>query len=656
MFFKRSFRYALSGLTALRVVNDINELGYSYTLGYCQGLVTSYCLSRLKMKIGSFNTWITALKATPNFGKHFKAIEIKKGTQSNLTENERAILEKLPTNPRYFLDEVALFQNTRISSHQPFLVNRSSHQGEVLEGLRSVDEEYAEGMVEIFRDAVIKTPAEAQQYLESIAAILREDPAALEMDYVVVLTNSKHTITCSPNLFHNHWEFFDPAQMEVIELNSSEVSAEIHQAFLIEEAPISMVDIIKAFLSGLLCEKYSAYSIKIISLSSNLNLPAVTLKLQQFKEQQVITPEIAYRRTRYGTTLAHIAARNGITDIVEKLSQFGNSLNLAMQGEWRPLHEACDAGYFNIVNIFIKNGIDPREILSDGVSPLMLAARNGNPETIQLLIEEYKKTQPSFINAQNNFNATALIYAANNGNLAAVYLLLSNGASPFIGNKNNITPLMAAAISGFAEIADIIAQKMVIVGKEISLTEADIEGYSAADMAAMYGHDEVIRTLAKYQKFSQESGQKLLHLAIANGYPRVIKALYEAQVPIHLNSEDESTKIVFNLAHLAVHHKNIYVIRCLAELGFNFTQETPQSNGSAITWAIQNEEWDLVAYMLMSTSENLSERDNRLLSLNQALILKAYQTEKGFAPMEKQSNILANLLEQTEEKKSDWRP
>jgi ankyrin repeat protein len=121
---------------------------------------------------------------------------------------------------------------------------------------------------------------------------------------------------------------------------------------------------------------------------------------------------------------------------------------------------------------------DPR-----GATPLMHAAAFGNLETLRTLIDAGVD-----VNASNDSNATALLWAARNPDKAR--LLIERGANPNAQSKQGRTPLMIASMHGGGSA--IVA---LLLSKGADVNVRDRFGVSALNLAAWAGHVDIMRLL-----------------------------------------------------------------------------------------------------------------------------------------------------------------
>ncbi|KAK4246018.1 ankyrin repeat-containing domain protein [Corynascus novoguineensis] len=108
-----------------------------------------------------------------------------------------------------------------------------------------------------------------------------------------------------------------------------------------------------------------------------------------------------------------------------------------------PLHHAVALGEV-AVHQLISAGADPTALAAGSLSPLHIAARDGNANVVGLLLARYHERNAlmTHINLLGDGRAP-LHYACRSGSPEAVWTLLDNGADAQIADKNGLTPLHA---------------------------------------------------------------------------------------------------------------------------------------------------------------------------------------------------------------------
>ncbi len=138
---------------------------------------------------------------------------------------------------------------------------------------------------------------------------------------------------------------------------------------------------------------------------------------------------------------------------------------------------AIDQGNVPLVTAVIATNPYIANTVNDfGATPLMRAANNGNIDIIKLLLRSGAN-----VNAADAGGATALHIAARRGNVSAVQILLDSNSNPNAVDSEGWTPLMRAATSGNSKIIELLLAK----GAKVNATNE--WGESAAVYAAKRG-------------------------------------------------------------------------------------------------------------------------------------------------------------------------
>ena len=143
--------------------------------------------------------------------------------------------------------------------------------------------------------------------------------------------------------------------------------------------------------------------------------------------------------------------------------------------------------HFNLDNINV-NIHDP----ITGLTPLITAIRNKNPQIIEYLLN----LSSIDINAldEHKYSFSALHHAAQLKNIELMKLLVSRGADVELGSKGENfgnTPLMVCAWSGFENGVDFLLQQGACVNQQ------DNNGFTALMKACIKEHKNIIFTLSR---------------------------------------------------------------------------------------------------------------------------------------------------------------
>ena len=145
-----------------------------------------------------------------------------------------------------------------------------------------------------------------------------------------------------------------------------------------------------------------------------------------------------------GMSALHWAAFRDDLEAARLLVAAGANVKAVNRYGVTPLSLACGNGNGEMVELFLKAGADPNTTLPGGETVLMTAARTGRPGAIKALI-----AHDALVNAKEpRRGQTALMWAAEEGNVEAIDLLLKGGAELDEQLDSGYTPLLFAVREG----------------------------------------------------------------------------------------------------------------------------------------------------------------------------------------------------------------
>ncbi|CEL08194.1 hypothetical protein ASPCAL11345 [Aspergillus calidoustus] len=151
-----------------------------------------------------------------------------------------------------------------------------------------------------------------------------------------------------------------------------------------------------------------------------------------------------------GRTAFSYAAEDGMEGIVRAFLQHGADPDLPDFGGLTPLAYAAQSGQVRMVEILLAAGVDIEardnrksssvsDISMGGRTPLSRAAGRGQGAVVQLLLEKGADS-----NAWDSWGKTPLLYAARNGHLETVRILLQHDPKPTVPGPEGLTSLEIA--------------------------------------------------------------------------------------------------------------------------------------------------------------------------------------------------------------------
>jgi ankyrin repeat protein len=140
------------------------------------------------------------------------------------------------------------------------------------------------------------------------------------------------------------------------------------------------------------------------------------------------------------------------------------------------------------VRSLVAGGGNPNQADEQSRTALHYAAMNGNLTIVAILIKASAK-----LDVKDKLGNTPLHLAADRSQTEAVQLLLDVGAPVDPENRNGMTPLMIAANRGNIQIVQ------VLLAKGASVTKTDFTGRDAAGWAAESHRPAVVQAIKRAQ-------------------------------------------------------------------------------------------------------------------------------------------------------------
>ena len=216
-----------------------------------------------------------------------------------------------------------------------------------------------------------------------------------------------------------------------------------------------------------------------------------------------------------GVTPLHLAAASGQTPVVQRLLARGANPDAHSEAGITPLLEAARTGRADIVRLLVAKGaaVDVREP-QRGQTALMWAAARGHAAVVRALLEARAdvtprtptrqrivmlgqgpgravKTSMQDAQAVEMGGMTALLFAAQGGDVESASMLVAAGANPNDSNASGLSALAIACFAGHGDVARVLLQK----GADPNAAAA---GYTALHAAVLRGdHDTVKALLAR---------------------------------------------------------------------------------------------------------------------------------------------------------------
>jgi ankyrin repeat protein len=124
-------------------------------------------------------------------------------------------------------------------------------------------------------------------------------------------------------------------------------------------------------------------------------------------------------------------------------------------------------------------------------------------------------------NARGAFDSPLMVAAAEQSDWGVVRRLIDAGASVDLADKDNFTPLMAAAAQGKIDIL------RELIGRVNNLGAVDGSGRTALQYAIISGNTEALNILLAVQPVVEDSQGQLLETALGSGSATIVGAIAE---------------------------------------------------------------------------------------------------------------------------------
>ncbi|GHM58075.1 MAG: hypothetical protein sL5_02260 [Candidatus Mesenet longicola] len=226
-------------------------------------------------------------------------------------------------------------------------------------------------------------------------------------------------------------------------------------------------------------------------------------------------------------TALYLATLYLLPKAVEKLL---NHENLSFVAIEQVLNEIKDQDRYLIIRELVK-----KEKYID----LMYAARNGNIAAVKELIEA--KTD---VNIHSKDDWTALMIAAQEGHTAIVEELITAGANVNVQSKDDWTALMVAAFDGHIDVI----KKLIKAKANVNVQRKD--GRTALMIAAQNGHVDVVKELIKAKasvNVQSKGGWTALTIAAQEGHTAIVEELIKAKANVNVQNNGKLSNLHANI-------------------------------------------------------------------------------------------------------------
>ncbi|XP_067661682.1 ankyrin repeat domain-containing protein 50-like [Haliotis asinina] len=249
----------------------------------------------------------------------------------------------------------------------------------------------------------------------------------------------------------------------------------------------------------------------------------------------------------YDKTPVMLAGRNGHTEVVKLLVNYGANLSLRDTYGHNILHSACSEGHVDVVKYILSKDIV--DINSEGYkrrTPMMLAAMVGHKEVVDLLVKNGADLTFSDIDGHN------ILYCSSaTGQLEVVkYIISLNTVDINSAGHFKRTSVMVAARGGHKEVVEFLVNH----GAKLTLTDKDTN--NILHLTSLGGSLEVMKYLLSLNAVNINSrGWKKrtpVMFAADKGYKGLVELFVNSGAQLSLKDIDGDNILLLAVSHLEV--------------------------------------------------------------------------------------------------------
>ena len=190
-----------------------------------------------------------------------------------------------------------------------------------------------------------------------------------------------------------------------------------------------------------------------------------------------------------------------------------------------------------------EENVDPDAKDSDGTSPIMIAATQGDVETLEFFLSLSDKIN---VNAQRKSDMTALHYACYCGFEEVVRILLGHPQIRVnVTNKDGRTPLHSVCFNGSETIVSLLLDR-----EDIQVNKSSNNMDTALMIACTESHAEVVKLLLRRDEINVNaqnvSRYTALMCACVQGNTEIVKSLLDHKdIDVNLEDSNDETALVW---------------------------------------------------------------------------------------------------------------
>ena len=229
---------------------------------------------------------------------------------------------------------------------------------------------------------------------------------------------------------------------------------------------------------------------------------------------------------------------------------------------------ATQKGNFEVLKLLHNSEARIHHVNNNGINSIIMASLGtGDCETVRWLIE-----QGVDVNHSEKSGSTAVLYAAQQGNLKVLKLLHNREAKIHQVNNNGTNSIIAASLgTGDCETV------RWLIEQGVDVNHSDKFGSTAVQYATQKGNFEVLKLLhnsrANIRQANNNGINSIIMASLGSGDCETVRWLIEQGIDVNHSDNFSSTAV-----HYAAQHSNLDVLKLLHSNGANINEK--KNNGT----------------------------------------------------------------------------
>lgn len=290
------------------------------------------------------------------------------------------------------------------------------------------------------------------------------------------------------------------------------------------------------------------------------------------------------------------ACQNGDIKTVKSLLRQRTNPNARTSNKLTPLILAAQNGHTPIIALLVQHGAAPHLTDNDQHTALHHAVENLRHEAAEYLITQLQLDP----NAPNRLGVTPIMLAAKNGDLPMIELLLHHGANPCATTSFKWSAIHYAINSEHYPIAHYLHRNF---HPPIDSEWLSIRLISAATKGSIHAL-QCLTDLGANPHIIDYTGRTLLHHAVENLHHEAAEYLI-TELKLDLNVKDKMRITPFMIA---AQKGDIKMLRLLAQHGAN-PHATDFQNQNALHYATENNKIRAIRYLITKLNFDPNAQD-----------------------------------------------